>query len=140
MGSCRNRTVSGCLPRNSGTASAALGPPAARRNSRNSAPVRVGKEGVECATMSVCRLFPPLSGRWKRIARPRGLALPSVSGMLGRPVDEEKRSVMGVEGVVKCGALERVEAVGVGMKVPVRRWPFAWAEARQNKLLRVSSH
>lgn len=94
--------------------------------------MRVGKEGVECATMSVCCLFPSLlSGRWKRIARPRGLALPSVSGMLGRPVEEEKRRVMGVvEGWVKCGALERVEAVGVGVKTPVRRWPLAWAEAR----------
>jgi hypothetical protein len=82
----------------------------------------VGKDGVECATMSVCCLFPSLSeGRWKRIARPCGLALLSVSGMLGRPVEEEKRRVMGVEGAVKCGALERVDAVGVGVKVPVRR-------------------
>jgi hypothetical protein len=51
--------------------------------------------------------------------------------MEGRPVEEEKRRVMGVvEGWVKCGALERVEAVGVGVKTPVRRWPLAWAEAR----------
>lgn len=34
---------------------------------------------------------------------------------------------MGVEGEVKCGAEEREEAVEVGVKVPVRRWPFAWA-------------
>jgi hypothetical protein len=36
-------------------------------------------------------------------------------------VEEEKRRVMGVEGAVKCGALERVDAVEVGVKVPVRR-------------------
>lgn len=77
--------------------------------------------------MSVwCRL-PSGEGRWKRIAIPRGLALGSVSGMVGRPVEEEKRTVIGVEGDVKWGAEVRVEAVGVGVKVPVRRWPLAWA-------------
>ena len=56
---------------------------------------------------------------------PRGLALASVSGIWGRPVEDEKRTVMGVEGWVKWGALVRVEAALVGVKVPVRRWPFA---------------
>jgi len=58
---------------------------------------------------------------------PRGFALGSVSGIVGMPVEEEKRTVMGVEGEEKCGAVVRVEAVGVGVKTPVRRRPFAWA-------------
>jgi hypothetical protein len=28
---------------------------------------------------------------------------------------------------VKCGAQERIEARGVGVKVPLRRRPLAWA-------------
>lgn len=66
-----------------------------------------------------------------RTANPRGLALGSVSEILGRPVEEEKRASTGVEGRVKCGALERVEAWGVGVKVPRRRRPLAWAEVRR---------
>jgi hypothetical protein len=53
------------------------------RNSRNSAPVRVGKYGVE------------------RSAMPRGLPAGSVSGIWGIPVDAEKRIVRGVEGWLK---------------------------------------
>lgn len=64
------------------------------------------------------------------MARPRGWALGSVSGIWGRPVEEEKRRVRGVEGWVKCGAVVRVEARGVGVKVPVRRVPRAWAGGR----------
>jgi hypothetical protein len=47
--------------------------------------------------------------------------------MAGRPVEVEKRARRGVVGSVKCGALLRRPADGVGVKVPVRRWPFAWA-------------
>lgn len=72
--------------------------------------------------MSVC-LRPP---RWKRRPRPRGLAPPSVSAILGRPVDDENRAVRGVEGVLKWGALLSEAAAGVGVKVPRSRWPFAW--------------
>jgi hypothetical protein len=104
-----------------------LGPVAAFKNSRNSAPVRVGKYFVECATISVCALRPFTSGRWKRIAMPRGLPVGSVSGSCGVPVDEEKRTVIGVEEALKCGADVRLEAAGVGVKVPVRSWPFACA-------------
>lgn len=60
---------------------------------------------------------------------PRGLALGSVSGIVGKPVDEEKRTVTGVEGWLKCGAEVRSEPAGEGVNVPVRRWPFAWAVA-----------
>lgn len=82
--------------------------------------MRVGKDGVECRIMSVWERRPlGRSGRWKRRARPRGLAVGSVSAMDGMPVDEEKRAVMGVDAEVKCGALESEEAVGVGVKVPV---------------------
>lgn len=77
--------------------------------------------------MSVCALRPLTSGSWKRNAMPRGLPLGSVSGILGVPVEEEKRTMMGVEGAVKCGAELRSEAAEVGVKVPVRRWPLAWA-------------
>lgn len=59
------------------------------------------------------------------MAMPRGLDVGSVSGIEGRPVEEEKRTVMGVEGRLKCGALEREAAWEVGANVPVRRWPFA---------------
>lgn len=58
---------------------------------------------------------------------PRGLALGSVSGILGKPVEEEKRTVIGVDGALKCGAEVSSEADEVGVKVPVNRWPFAWA-------------
>lgn len=44
------------------------------------------------------------------------------------PVEEEKRARIGVDVLVKCGAEESFEAVGVGVKVPRRRRPLAWAE------------
>lgn len=47
--------------------------------------------------------------------------------MTGIPVEEEKRAVKGVEEALKWGAEERVEARGVGVNVPFRRRPFAWA-------------
>ena len=78
--------------------------------------------------MSVWRRLPSADlGRLKRRAMPRGEALGSVSGITGMPVDSEKRTVKGVEGKVKCGAVDKVEASGVGVKVPVRRTPLAWA-------------
>jgi hypothetical protein len=55
--------------------------------------------------------------------------LASVSGICGRPVEEEKRTVMGVEEMLRCGALERVAALSVGVKMPLRRWPLACAGA-----------
>jgi len=42
-------------------------------------------------------------------------------------VDEEKRTVIGVDGVVKCGADVRLAASVEGVKVPVSRCPFACA-------------
>jgi hypothetical protein len=47
--------------------------------------------------------------------------------MLGIPVELEKRTVIGVEEAVKWGALESSPAFGLGVKVPLRRMPFAWA-------------
>jgi hypothetical protein len=58
---------------------------------------------------------------------PRGFPFGSVSGICGRPVDAEKRTVIGVEEVLKCGADVRLAASAEGVKVPVRRWPLAWA-------------
>ena len=52
---------------------------------------------------------------------PWGLAFASVSGICGRPVEDEKRTVMGVDEVLKCGALVRADAELVGVNVPVRR-------------------
>ena len=48
----------------------------------------------------------------------------------------EKRIVIGVDGKVKWGAVERVEAVVVGWKVPFRRMPraCAWAIHQQEGL------
>lgn len=63
----------------------------------------------------------------KRRAKPRGLALGSVSGMSFRPVEDEKRARMGVLGFVKWGAEERDAALRVGVKVPRRRRPLACA-------------
>ena len=52
--------------------------------------------------MSVWRRLPSAElGRWKRIAIPRGLEVGSVSGIEGSPVEEEKRTVIGVEEEVK---------------------------------------
>ncbi|MGO9966577.1 MAG: hypothetical protein ACLPY2_04845 [Bryobacteraceae bacterium] len=59
---------------------------AARRNSRNSWPVRMGKPSVDWAMISVWTQ----SARWKRIAKPRGFALGSLSGNIGSPVESAK--------------------------------------------------
>jgi hypothetical protein len=82
----------------------------------------VGKYFVECAMMSVWARRPSaVEGRWKRTAMPRGLALGSVSAMVGKPVEEEKRSVREVLGRLKWGAVVSSAAAGVGVNVPVRR-------------------
>jgi len=70
------------------------------------------------------------------MAMPRGLALGSVSGIVGNPVEEEKRTVIGVDVSLKCGADVSSEAAEAGTKVPVRRWPLAWAVSR----VRVSAY
>jgi hypothetical protein len=43
------------------------------------------------------------------------------------PVEELKRTVIGVEGAEKWGADERSFAAGVGVNVPVSMMPLAWA-------------
>jgi hypothetical protein len=58
---------------------------------------------------------------------PRGSALGSVSGMLGMPVELEKRTVIGVDGVLKCSAVDSEAALALGVNVPLRSVPFAWA-------------
>lgn len=45
---------------------------------------------------------------------PRGFALGSVSGISGMPVELEKRTVIGVERLLKCGAEERSLASAEG--------------------------
>lgn len=56
---------------------------------------------------------------------PRGDASPTLSGMVGMPVELEKRDQMGVEEELKCLALERDAASAVGVKVPESRMPRA---------------
>jgi hypothetical protein len=41
------------------------------------------------------------------------------------PVEFEKRTDTGVDGLKKCGAFESEDASGVGENVPVRRIPLA---------------
>jgi hypothetical protein len=42
---------------------------------------------------------------------------------------------MGVFGVLKCGALVKLEAVSVGVKAPVSSWPLAWAVICQFEIM-----
>ena len=60
------------------------------------------------------------SGKWNLTAKPLGLAPGSVSGMVGPPVEEEKRTVMGVEDALKWVALVSSLALEEGVNVPVR--------------------
>jgi hypothetical protein len=100
--------------------------PIALSSSRNSAPVRVGKVGVECAITSVWTRRPSLLfGSWKRRPKPWGRDGGAVSGIAGRPVEVEKRARRGVDGRLKWGAELSLAASLVGVKVPVRRLPFA---------------
>src|ERR1700739_3752217 len=96
---------------------------AARRNSRNSAPSRVGKPSVEWLTISVCTC----SARLNRMAIPRGLASGELSGMVGIPVELENRTVTGVDARVMCGALVSFVAPVDGLNVPLTIRPLAWA-------------
>jgi hypothetical protein len=41
------------------------------------------------------------------------------------PVEFEKRTMTGVEELLKCGALESEAASAVGVNVPLVRWPRA---------------
>ena len=47
--------------------------------------------------------------------------------MLGIPVELEKRTQTGVEGLLKCGAVESFFASSEGVKVPTAVIPLAWA-------------
>ena len=57
---------------------------------------------------------------------PRGSALGSKSGILGRPVELENLTQIGVEGLLKWGAMDNFFTSSDGVKVPVRVIPFAW--------------
>jgi hypothetical protein len=95
------------------------------KNARASSPFLAGKKGVEWETMSVCTRR-GVSASWKRMAKPRGLPFESVSGITGIPVELENRATTGVA-LLKCWAFERDLAFSVGVKVPLRRIPFACA-------------
>ncbi len=73
--------------------------------------------------MSVCLRSPS----WNLIPHPRGLAFSLKSGILGIPVELEKRTQTGVEGLLKCGAVESFFASSEGVKVPIAVIPLAWA-------------
>lgn len=70
------------------------------KNSRASWPFEPGKPSTEWVMMSVCTRR-GVSASTKRIAKPRGLPLGSVSGSSGIPVELENRAIMGVEGLLK---------------------------------------
>src|SRR5271165_2255412 len=95
---------------------------AARRNSRNSSPVRVGNPLCEWAMMSVWTW----SARWNRTAIACGLApVKSLSATVGTPADNEKRTAIGVDGRAACGARVRFAAPGEGVNVPEYITPLA---------------
>ena len=48
-----------------------------------------------------------------------------MSGIVGSPVEFEKRTRIGVEGELKCSALESSAAFADGVNVPVSKVPFA---------------
>lgn len=64
------------------------------------------------------------------MATPRGLASPTLSGILGSPVELENRTQTGVLAAPKCGALESLAASADGVKLPSSSVPFAWAMER----------
>ena len=59
------------------------------------------------------------------MAIPRGSAFSSVSEIVGSPVELEKRTKTGVDGELKCSALESSAAFADGVNVPVSKVPFA---------------
>jgi len=117
FGAATNAAAAGCDSKKAGTSFAKM----ALTKSANSSPVRAGKKGVEWATMSVCCRGPRLN----RMAIPRGLALGSASEIVGSPPLWEKRTQISVLGLLKCGAIDRVAASGVGVNVPLTRMPLA---------------
>src|ERR1700735_898220 len=125
LGICTKASAAGWVPRYFSNGEPGIWVRSVRvmavRNSRKSCPVRDGKLLAEWATISVWTR----SARWKRIAQPRGSALGSLSGITGIPVELEKRTVAGVDGRLKCGALLSVAASAVGVKVPCSMIPFA---------------
>lgn len=73
----------------------------------------------------------------KRTENPRGFAFGSVSGIWGIPVELEKRARMGVDGLFRCGAVDKDLASSEGVKVPFSSIPLAWA-IRKQTLIRQS--
>lgn len=59
------------------------------------------------------------------MAIPRGSESEILSGILGIPVELEKRTQTGVLAALKCSALESLEASADGVKLPDRIIPFA---------------
>ena len=49
------------------------------------------------------------------------------SSLPSPPVELEKRTQTGVEGLLKCGAVESLPASAEGMNVPLSSSPLAWA-------------
>ena len=67
------------------------------------------------------------SGRWNLIARPCGFAFMSPSGMSGRPVASEKRTVTGtVTPLWRWAARLTLAASGAAANVPSATRPLAW--------------
>ena len=100
-------------------------PPAA--GARKSSAVATGKKASELATMSICEP----SGSWKRTAMPCGLALGSPSGIAGRPVASEKRTVTGTGAPANRTAVLSCAPAALGGSCPRRRCPWrGWHAGR----------
>src|SRR6476646_12050561 len=107
---------------------AAHGPRAAIAsiNSRRSSVLETGKPLKLWAATSV--LAPP--GNSNLIAIPRGLAIGSLSGILGTPLKSEKRTVILLLGPCRCVALVISLAWRSGVNSPWKITPLAYT-ARQ---------
>lgn len=77
-----------------------------------------------CCTTDRKRVLLKVSSA-REVRLPRGLALGSVSSIVMMPVEFKKRTVMGMEGDSKCGALKREAAIVEGVRLPVVMIPRA---------------
>jgi hypothetical protein len=111
----RNVFAVGWLPRNFSSSEPGVGSPPLRAiacsNALKSLDVETGNPLKLWLTMSV---FEPSDIR-NLIAKPRGLALTSVSGMFGRPVKSEKRTTTGTEDSMKSWARHSSLASALGV-------------------------
>ena len=106
----------------------------ARSKARKSSPLATAKPLKALETMSVL----PLPGRWKRTAIPCGLAPAARSGMSGRPVLSENRTVTLIEPPRRCGAFDSPVPDADGTNSPSQTTPLAWADRKPGCLPKIA--